>query len=502
MTRFWRICSAYFRKTEMILPCGNGVLLALGAGENTLDHNDISGNQGNGVLMDGDPTSLNTLTGNNIGTDGAGSFAIFNGLDGVRLANGASWNTIGGTQSGQGNLISGNKGAGVRIDSGTGTTFDNVVAGNYIGTDHSGTVAIPNSTGVIISGSDTNAGNTIGGTVAAAGNVISGNTNAGVEITGSGSKQNQVAANYIGTDVNGTSPIPNVNGVYVSGDHNTIGGTVAGARNLISGNSRAGVDLSGSGATNNLVAGNNIGVGAQGNETTVGNGVWGIIFEGRASNNKIGGEQDDSTRNVISNNGSQGSTTDPAQGHGIYLARGSTGNVIEGNYIGVDRANGSTPLGNAADGIYVEATANSNTIGGTVAAARNVISDNGGGGFLGESGVEVFGALNVVAANYIGVAADGRTALGNERDGVLVNGANNTIGGTAAAAGNVISANGTPGTVGYGLDILAGATGTVYDYDFIGFDSTGAVLVPNEDGGVNNLGTGTVPGTHNKIQPQ
>lgn len=138
-----------------------------------------------------------------------------------------------------------------------------------------------------------------------------------------------------------------------------------------------------------------------------------------------------------------------------------------------------------------------------MAGAGNVISDNGGGGFLGTSGIEIYGASNVVASNYIGVAADGLTALGNEGDGVLVSGANNTIGGTAALAGNVISANGTAATVGYGLDIWASTTGTFFDYNYIGYDSTGTVLVANWDGGVNNLAGGlTTQGTHNKIQPQ
>jgi titin len=267
--------------------------------------------------------------------------------------------------------------------------------------------------------------------------------------------------------------------------------------NVIAGNRRAGVDLYGSVATNNLVSGNNIGVGAQGNEATVGNGVWGIISELRASNNTFGG-QTSATRNVISNNGLQGSKTTNGQGCGIYLTR-STGNVIEGNYIGVGR-DGSTALGNAADGFYVEASANSNTIGGTVANAGNVISGNGGGGFLSTSGVEIFGALNVVAANYIGTDATGLTAVGNFGDGVLVNGANNTIGGTVAAEGNVIAANGTGPKGGYGLDILAGATGTSYDYDFIGYNLALALL-PNKTKGVNNLGAGTIQGTHNDIQP-
>jgi titin len=479
---------------------GNGVLLALGAGDNTLDHNDISGNQENGVLMDGDPTNLNTLTGNHIGTDGAGSFAIFNGLDGVDLANGASWNTIGGTQSGQGNLISGNKGAGVRIDSGTGTTFDNVVAGNFIGTNQSGTVAIPNSTGVVISGSDTNAGNTVGASVGAGGNLISGNTNAGVDISGTGSKQNQVYGNDIGTDASGTNGLGNgVNGVVLEqgASGNTIGGQQGTATlNVISGNGFQGsgipqghgVYISGRGtpAPGNVVEGNYIGVGVDGS-TPLGNAADGVYIETRADSNTVGGTVA-AAGNVISKNGKNGVEID------------SSLNKVAANYIGTD-ATGTTALGNVRDGVFLDSPAANNTVGGTVATLGNVISGNT------LNGVEIKGSLNVVGANYIGTDATGISPLGNGADGVLVGAgaANNTIGGIASAAGNVIAANGTGGR-GYGLDILAGATGTSYDYNYIGFNVDGDATDPagnplrNKTDGVNDAGTGTVRGTHNKIQ--
>ena len=83
-------------------------------------------------------------------------------------------------------------------------------------------------------------------------------------------------------------------------------------------------------------------------------------------------------------NGTASKTTH-TDGHGVYItSRGggrTGGNTVEGNYIGVG-SDGGTPLGNAANGVFVEAGADGNTIGGTVAAARNVISANGGGGFL------------------------------------------------------------------------------------------------------------------------
>ena len=80
--------------------------------------------------------------------------------------------------------------------------------------------------------------NTIGGTAAGAGNVISGNTGDGVEITGSGTSGNLVAGNLIGTDAAGSAAIGNGrSGVYIGSGAtgNTVGGTTATARNVISG---------------------------------------------------------------------------------------------------------------------------------------------------------------------------------------------------------------------------------------------------------------------------
>src|SRR5262249_2489599 len=104
---------------------------------------------------------------------------------------------------------------------------ETVVAGNYIGTDVSGTVAVSNRThGVLI---DDARYNTVGGSLPGAGNVISGNVANGVEIRGGGNNlgfENTVAGNLIGTDRTGTLPLGNTRGVYLSDKaHNNFIGT-------------------------------------------------------------------------------------------------------------------------------------------------------------------------------------------------------------------------------------------------------------------------------------
>src|SRR5205823_13017522 len=89
------------------------------------------------------------------------------------------------------------------------------------------------------------------------------------------------------------------------------------------------------------------------------------------------------------------------------------GNLIEGNYIGTD-ATGTFSLGNVARGVFL-GESEKNTIGGTTAGARNVISGN----FL--NGVDItgqFSSHNVVQGNYIGTDASGTVAVGNGRSGV------------------------------------------------------------------------------------
>lgn len=174
-------------------------------------------------------SSGNTILGCTLGTDptGATASASFYGIS-IRGAN----NQIGGTTSGDRNLLSGNIAAGVLIEGANAT--GNQVLGNFIGTDAAGTTALGNGVGIRIDGGA--ASTTIGGTAAGAGNVISGNNTDGIQIADAGSSQNAVLGNFIGTDVTGSIPLGNGGaGVFVllGASDNTIGGTTSGSGNVI-----------------------------------------------------------------------------------------------------------------------------------------------------------------------------------------------------------------------------------------------------------------------------
>src|SRR5581483_11354959 len=248
------------------------------------------------------------------------------------------------------------------------------------------------------------------------------------------------------------------NGVTVSGGAhaNTIGGTVAGARNLIWGNSSTAIHLSGPGTKSNLVEGNYIGTDATGTARRP-NGA-GVAIDGGAGSNPIGGTTA-AARNLISGNGG-----------GVSIdGSGTNGNVVEGNYIGTD-ATGAGHLGNGA-GVSIGDGASGNRIGGTTAAARNVVSGNQ------NLGIGVAGTRNVVEGNYIGVDVTGAHVLFNYY-GVSVGGTDNTIGGTAPGAGDVIS-----GSIDKGVDIFV-ATGVVVAGNRIGTDASGTFQLGNAADGI------------------
>src|SRR5262249_28113554 len=125
----------------------------------------------------------------------------------------------------------------------------------------------------------------------------------------------------------------------------------------------------------------------------------------------------------------------------------STGNLVQGNFIGTDitgtQARGNRPTTEICLGAGVCIAAPGNTIGGTTPEARNVISGGLGAGIV----ITEFGRLevvqgNVIQGNFIGTDVTGAHALGNQGVGVVVNDDANTIGGTVAGAGNIIAFNG------------------------------------------------------------
>ncbi|NQT96128.1 MAG: choice-of-anchor D domain-containing protein [Candidatus Marinimicrobia bacterium] len=394
---------------------GDGIYLTsnnniIGGSESNA-RNIVSGNN-NGIKISNG--SGNQIQGNYIGTDVTGNIALGNTI-GVWISFGGN-NTIGGTALGARNIVSGNNAHGIYLRG-----SENQVQGNYIGTDISGTVALGNMT----SGVDIEfaSNNMIGGTSPEARNIISGN-NYGIRISnGSG---NQVQGNYIGTDVSGTIVLGNSwSGVYLnSGASNTIGGTTPEARNIISGNER-GIHISW--ATESLIQGNFIGTDVNGT-SDLGNNRNGVTIDW-GTNNTIGGTVT-GAGNIISGNNICG----------IFISSASDGNQIQGNYIGTD-VNGTADLGNSATGVYIYSAGNS--IGGTTAEARNVISGNNDNGIS----IRYEQAINnLVQGNYIGMDAAGINPLGNSGDGVWIRDASdNLVGGTTTGACNLISGNSSHG---------------------------------------------------------
>jgi hypothetical protein len=186
-----------------------------------------------------------------VGFDGAD---FGNGADGV-FVNGVRGVTIGGLTPEARNVISGNNRFGVQLA--TTNAIENLVQGNFIGTDAAGSQPVGNtSDGVRI---DNAPRNVIGGEVAGAGNVISGNRSAGVEVTGVNASGNRVQGNWIGLDASGLADVGNLSeGVAFSSQarSNLVGGVVAGSANRIAFNP-VGVSVAATGA-NNAIRGNAI----------------------------------------------------------------------------------------------------------------------------------------------------------------------------------------------------------------------------------------------------
>ena len=362
----------------------------------------------------------NTIQGNYLGVAANGTTSRPN-LSGVLMSK-SNNNLIGGTTAAARNVISGNTHTGVQIDGN-----NNNIHGNRIGTNAAGTAAVPNSTGVaMFSGEPSN--NIIGGTAAGAGNLISGNST-GIQGGGTGTI---IQGNLIGTDVTGTSAIPNTFiGVEAGGLNVLVGGVTPGSRNVISGNFGDGVSIRGAG---NKVQGNFIGTDITGT-LALGNRRNGVLA---ADGTLIGGPQPEA-RNIISANGNFANVSLNQNSPGVPV-------TVQGNYIGTD-VTGTRALLNSSGNptIGISISSSNNIIGGATAAARNVISGNSVGIQLGGF---FFGGIvgNVIQGNFIGLNAAGTGQVPNTQQGISISeGVNTTIGGTASGAGNRIAFNGGPG---------------------------------------------------------
>jgi CSLREA domain-containing protein len=302
-----------------------------------------------------------------------------------------------------------------------------------------------------------------------------GGVNSGIRLV---SSNNHVEGNYIGTDATGTLARGNAShGVLIaSGTGNVVGGTTPDRRNLISGlNGQEGISLSVVSTTTiqgNLIGTNAAGTAALGNS---GNGI-----EIRNSPGTTIGGTDPGAGNVISANGS----------FGIFVSDvATTGTTILGNRIGTNAA-GTAALGNTLGGISQRNGASSSLIGGTTAAARNLISGNATFGILlQDEGVD----SNLVFGNFIGTDVTGTASLPNATFGILVSFSDsNTIGASVPGGGNVIAFNTGAGVAVGGTSVQNQISGnSIFSNGGLGIDLGSSGVTANDAGdgdtGANDL---------------
>jgi hypothetical protein len=275
------------------------------------------------------------IAGNFLGPDPTGRIWPGNQGDGVHVQNGANV-VIGGLTPADRNLLAGNTGEEAFLEGGTG----HLVQGNLVGTDASGTRRLPgfvSHIGITVSAANV----TVGGTTDEARNVLSGENAYGI-IAGPGTT---IRGNFIGTDVSGTIPLGNTAGIEISAANVTVGGSAAGAGNVIAASAgdlpsvAGGIFFFGAGGAGAVIQGNFIGTDPTGT-INLGNHSYGIYEP--PGNVTIGGTAP-GEGNVIAFNGG---------GAGIrIIGGGSNGNGIRGNRfydngtIGIDLDNSSLTSG-------------------------------------------------------------------------------------------------------------------------------------------------------------
>jgi hypothetical protein len=293
--------------------------------------NGFHGWEGTAIQLRGLNADYNTVVGCYIGTDATGTSAVRNGGYGIEVLSGSDSNQIGGTTTADRNIVSANHGGIFCRASLNSTTGNNVIQGNYVGVDRTGTISLGNYLeGISVVGTTNNQ---IGGTAPGAGNVSSGNDSFGMRLSG-----------FI-FDLTPTSDPEDKTGPYL-------------------------VRL----ATGNLIQGNKFGTDTSG-MAAVPNGVDGLAI-GYASQHNIVGGTTPEARNICSGNLS----------HGVHIASVHTDftpatptsfNVVQGNYIGTD-VTGAAPLGNTQPGVFFYSGASENLLGGTGPGEGNIIAFNTG----------------------------------------------------------------------------------------------------------------------------
>ena len=451
----------------------------------------------NGLWDIVDDASGSVIAGNYIGTDPTGTIAISSATRGIDIGSNV---TVGGTTAAQRNVIAGAF-YGVYLDGSSNST----ILGNYIGTDASGTLALPNTNGVYLL--DNANSNIIGGATAGSGNVISGNTNAGVTVDGAGTISNSLLNNLIGLTADQSSNLPNSGGALVISNSAVLraGGTFNG--NVSDGGT---LDLHGN---NVSVVGGLTGSGTVNNNATTGaatltvNGIGtfsGSIADGGAATTALtiaGGAE-----TLTGSNGYSGPTTITAGtlqvGNGGTAGTLGSGTITDNGTLAYDYSNsinftkvigGSGTLSlTSTGGAITQGVAI--TVGSVVANAATGITLNGPGNTFSSFSAtnSSSGAISVTdtsaSLSVSGITQSGTTAGSNvtvnQTGALTISGAIST---TATANGVISLMSSGPLTANAGVS--AGGSGNL---TLTGGSSSGNSDGVNIDGAIIESGTGAV----------
>jgi parallel beta-helix repeat protein len=458
--------------------------------------NVISGNRGSGIVLVG--SSENTVVDNRIGTNAAGTSAIANLGDGILIAGGSRGNEIGGTAfidsvTGKannptgnkgtvtpvfvvpplGNLISGNGGNGVMIDTGS---RGNVLNGNFIGTTASGDGALGNAgNGVWIDRAPDNSlvGCKVFNNPFVYYNVISGNYRNGLRVTSSDNVT--VQGNFFGVGANNTTIVGNrLDGILADGSSvdTQVGGVIP-LGNVSAGNGLNGIAVLGT--ARGFVTFNTFG-GLLAFKGAAPNGLNGLLITSTGGDNLV-------RTNVFSGN----------EGNGIELAGNASGVTVDPNIVGLT-TKGDAVLPNGGDGLLIDGTAHGNTIGGTLISVIPQDTFSGNSGY----GVVIAGRAhdNRVFRSFIGTQILGVKALGNKKGGVLItdHAYRNLLGQETCRPFNLISGN-----TGIGVTLTGDTTQNSLINNYIGLNRFGRDLRNSGPPIVNTGHDNTISG--NQTQP-
>jgi len=407
-----------------------------------------------------------------VGLDPTGTTVMPNNSNGIQFDNSTAPIIV------LDNVISGNLGNGIYIEA---VNTSTEIKGNIIGLASNGLDSLKNNSNGIDITSSSNV--IVGGNQLGDRNIISSNESNGIRL--SVATNCHILGNFIGTDISGSLPRGNFQGINLTGastTNNLIGDETYLGRNVISGNEWHGV-FSESAASGTEVYGNYIGTDSTGLIAN-GNGRNGV--SGTSSGSILVGGDTEARRNIIGGNGYNTFLNPDGAGawfSGISLTS-STDLTAKGNYIGLG-VDGSTEIPNANYGIWYNQSDNIQ-VGGDTEAERNVISANGSLGLNPQAnqvlspegatsrGIYVFDAEGVsIQGNYIGTDATGSTAKPNLSDGVVIVNSSDVVVGGSASESNLISGNTHSGLY------VFNSTNVSVTYNILGLGADGTTSIPN-----------------------